>query len=107
MNYSQQNKTFFLFEATSIAASSIKGNYKYGAKKFFNLWWNTGVNLWRELMYNMKKKEFGDAAEEHYDDTSAFIYDVVDKSLQVEPEFRDEYLKKLEQLTLEYTLQEC
>ena len=103
MNYSQQNKTFFLFEATSIAASSIKGNYKQGAKKFFNLWWNHGISLWKELRYNMHRKEFGEAAEEHYDDTAAFVYDVASISLTVEPEHRDIYLAEIEKLALQYS----
>lgn len=89
------NLTFFLFEATSISASTIKDEYKQSAKHWFNLWWNQGIKLWKELKIAIKNEQFANEAEDVYDDNAAFIYELARIAVDIDISKREEIIKYL------------
>jgi hypothetical protein len=82
--YSDESITFFLFEATSISSTMLKDNMRFLAKHWFNKWWKTGLQMFKELNTQIKNKEFGEEAECVYDDKSAEIYELVKLYLEID-----------------------
>ena len=82
--YSNSSITFFLFEATSISSTMLKDNMKFLAKHWFNKWWKLGLQMFKELNGNIKNIEFGEEAENVYDDKSAEIYELVKLYLEID-----------------------
>lgn len=97
------NLTFFLFEATSISASTIKDQHKQGAKMFFNIWWRNGIKLWKELKIAIKNEQFANEAEDVYDDNAAFIYELARIIVDIDVSKREEIIKYLKEIKDEHT----
>lgn len=81
--YSNETVTFLLFEATSISSTMLKDNYKQLAKHWFNKWWKCGIQMFKQLNFEIKSKEFGEEAENIYDNRSAEIYELVRLYLEI------------------------
>lgn len=94
--------TMLLFEATSVSATILKGTHKQGAKRWFSVWWQSGINLWRELQLEIKQvkfaenhKEVSEIAQEIYDDNAAFIYECARILVDIKQEDRNKVVKEL------------
>ena len=82
-NYSDEVITMLLFEATSVSATMLKDRYKQGAKLWFRVWWDSGKNLFKQLNGEIKSREFGEVAENIYDNRAAEIYEITKLSLEI------------------------
>jgi len=100
MKHSNESLTILLFEATCISGTTLFGELKQGAKRWFNLWFNQGKNLAKQLNIEIKAKEFADAADFVYNEDAAYIYDLAYYGTQLSTEDKEKLIGIIKSMIL-------
>jgi hypothetical protein len=98
MSNNEQIKSFLLFEATLQSIDMIKDEErKQQVKRYFNLWYQNGVKLWKELD---KELSVLSEAQTAYEELSAVLYETASKL--IESEKTDELMVELQTILNKY-----
>jgi hypothetical protein len=98
MNNKEQIKSFLLFEATLQSVDMIKDKERrQQTKRYFNLWYQNGVKLWKELDKEISKIPEAQGA---YEALSEVIYETSSKLIESDRTY--ELLKELQTLLNKY-----
>lgn len=98
MSNLDQVKTFILFESTLKSIDMIKDvERKRQIKQYFNLWYKTGIKLWREYEKEINSNKSMSIV---YDEFSGIAYETISKLIDTEQS--DELFKELQTLLKKY-----
>lgn len=101
---SESSKVMILFGVLTIFINSLKDlELKKGAKKWFHLLHKYANQMWRELLWNLRRE--GAPAEFVYDEMEAFIYEVNRHAFDVPLGKLNEYLEYLKRWKDELVLE--
>lgn len=92
MQISESNKCFLIQSILSSYIASIKDlTLKHNAKMYYNQYFNLGNKLWREM--KKVQRNIKDDYDDNFDELEEYLIKIIDKSLEVSFENRNEFLE--------------